>query len=805
MVLKAMMALVVCGLTAIAAVKGVGFLNEDYLGNTAIPFTASRSSLVVDLVSKSGSDSCPTCIFADSDGTLLDYYGRPIDMRLLSVTRPSATLPLRPSFAPDTISHLEPTSTHPVVSQIAPSPKPATTVPAFTLLYYIGQLVKTMSASISRLRRQKTRSIARGVIYAVIWTISSTAAVPFLPRQLDFRNISIPATAKVLLRQITFHESHWLKSKGLGKDVTSQAEAQLLTKANRLLKDLNAIPDQYSRDPAKMIPAVRSRLTEYVSDEAASRTEWQAAEKGRLNRIANHRFKQLRKIHENELKATYVRDVARDVAAAKGVKGALLKQITAAKSDFQTQIERLGLRKETEETVGVISDSVLVRLNLILRTAISDWKKQQDEYVSVIAEQKAQIQSLRLQLKGRAETCEVDKHAAQPRNADGQEDQDLQDDYSTKDGESFNPPLDDFTALNMDVSLSPRQFSNRSDADLDADPRWHQYLAKIAEENAVHEGKCRSVEERHSSKTKVQSGTRDTSEQDDHDCSQKKDETSSDDNQEENANGIRNASGGDGNGTPQPTDLSTENGEGKVESVTKASEEEKDHDGSKDDQISFNENEEEPANGIRAANEEEEPDTLQSDNKDRKDGGVEVKSDTGDVGEKDDDDCLQGDDGESLAEDREEEKKCIKDGIAHTSLDASGTQDAESRDTKLEGRTGIKDTVPRNEDVVPKSGEEVVETAVEDEDAIRQDDSRLPRNDVEPNDDEAKEKTGIQDASVQHHKTKAHPPSLSEEGNNEQKGKPFPPTDFSRDANNLSRSPRATQHTSNNPSPKKHI
>ena len=196
-----------------AGVTVVGFPNDYILDLTRTSLPSLSQSLDVGFGPSSGSYSCPTCIFADADDHLLDYYGRPIDVNKLLDDKPTPTLPLKISFAGPLTSRLKPTPTPQATStpqttpEAVPPPEPTTADPTCSYLFrtaisrpgaskfgillfwcqiifgYIGHIVNTTSASTSHATKGQIWDVAWGFVCGIFGTLSVMATVELgLPR-----------------------------------------------------------------------------------------------------------------------------------------------------------------------------------------------------------------------------------------------------------------------------------------------------------------------------------------------------------------------------------------------------------------------------------------------------------------------------------------------------------------------------------------------------------------------------------------------------------------------------------------------
>ena len=107
---------VAVGLGIMAGTNVVGFTNDYYNSPTETPLPPTGNFMSVDFGPNAGSESCPTCLFVDSNNVLLDYYGRPIDVERLMYNTPTQIPPLK-------ISHADPVNPHPKQATTPPPPE----------------------------------------------------------------------------------------------------------------------------------------------------------------------------------------------------------------------------------------------------------------------------------------------------------------------------------------------------------------------------------------------------------------------------------------------------------------------------------------------------------------------------------------------------------------------------------------------------------------------------------------------------------------------------------------------------------
>ncbi|KAF6218733.1 hypothetical protein HO133_005275 [Letharia lupina] len=630
MVLRAVVALFVFGL-GMTAVSVVGFPNDYYSGRVHPPLPP------------------------------LDYYGGPIDVQQLLHDAPTPTLPLHISYAAPFNILLKSTPTTVPTPHAVLFPASTTDAPASTpflahvipppgasklellliwwqnLFRYIIKIVCSTSVPSSRATLWQAWGIACRIAYRIPWVISATATVNFFRHRLNFRKFN------------------WTSVKGIGKAVTSKANAQLATGTNATQNALagmfTGIILERHQDPATMMSAMHRLLVaqygnactlKIMSEEGEARQpevvkgpsnvqadlekrrvfdmanthikETLAKEKAHLNRIANQEFRRLRRVHEDKLNATY----EQDVFATANIEPSFGPSLRNAEVELRCRLGKVGINEGLREDITSIFKGVLYSFTYAMAVEESRPEGRNTRYLAVIDGQNDLIESLRLLHEHRerayAENEElvrslclynVKGELALPDDSNGMYPWDK---YSPKDDKFILSPLDGPIALSMKFSVSSAPFRGRPDADLNSEPHWQKFLESIAEKSAEQEvrhvsnGKYRNADEREG-----ESGINDSSVEEPYNVLQDDNEELPNEDEASEKSGIK--------------DASEQNHHVVAQSY---------------DDISFDKTEVKSKSGIRDTSEEIHHDGSQSSDVDPKDDEIEEDTDIKDASEQDD-------------------------------------------------------------------------------------------------------------------------------------------------------------------------
>ena len=511
MVLRAVLAFVIVfGGSVVGGVTVVGFPNDYILDLTRTHSPSLSQSQDAGFGPSLGSYSCPTCLFSDANDNLLDYYGRPIDVRKLLDDAPTPTLPLKISFAVPFTSRLKPTPTPTTTSNPQPTPEavppPETTTadPASSYLFrtavprpgaskfvillfwcqiffgYIGHIVNTTRVSTSHATRQQARDVACGFVCGIIGTISVMATVRLRLPRLDtwksllsrcqnlFRHLGHATSASILRAT---KQQVWGIAWGFVCGMTWTIS--VLARVKLLLPRLN-----FWKSPCQL--AEQQRLHEMAAIQNKAILE---KEKRKINRIANQAFKTLRKAQKDRLNDSY----ERDVFATANIEPSFGPSLRNAETELQNRLRIFtNLTEGQRQDLAGVFKPILYSFTYAIAFEESRSGERNTRYLAVIDGQNYLIESLRLLHEHREQAfavnedlirslCEYDKHGnlisygREPRGTK----------YSPKDDKFILSPLDGPAALSMKVSISSAGFHSRPDALLDSDPHWQRFLDSI--------------------------------------------------------------------------------------------------------------------------------------------------------------------------------------------------------------------------------------------------------------------------------------------------------------------------------------
>ena len=513
-VLKAVVAFIAFGLTAMTAVQFVGFPNHYYDGATETPLPPLKHSLAVEYGPESGFESCPTCLFADAQGLLLDYYGRPIDLEKLLEDKPTPTLPLTISYATPTTLRPKPTPTPaktpevkepPVPTSDAPPVRPVSnpndSPPVVSFLDTILRWIKSVSSwylfpfqnLVFFLTNTATPSITTIGLSDLAWLFACRlASVVF---------------SRIVVASLPYLQRVWKIQRA--KFTSSKFQAQRATRTTAILK--------HYLDPATLKSAIYRLWVENVNGEQARHATFQAATeqmvfgkaitniKETLRRLktkmiwkASEEFRKLRIDHEDKLKAAN----KREGMATANIEPSFGPSLRNAEAELRRRINPVPINEGTRENIIGMFKSVLYSFTHAMAVEESQPGGHNTRYLSVIDGQNKLIDSLRLlheyREKAFAENedlimslCRYDVNGKLI-VPDYQQEMPPWDKYSAEFDRFIVSPLDGPTALSMKVSVSSASFQSRPDAVLDSDPHWQRFLDSVA-------AKRREQEMRHAS------------------------------------------------------------------------------------------------------------------------------------------------------------------------------------------------------------------------------------------------------------------------------------------------------------------
>ena len=275
MMVKAAIAFVLLGLGIGGCIKAVGFTNDFYNNRAETPLPPPGHSLGVEFGPNSGSDSCPTCLFVGSEDTLLDYYGKPIDVERLLYNTPTSILPLKTSYADHSTMNPKPTSTPPSNPDVVLCPVPTGTSsastpfskptahppPASTLETTLGWLEFFLSWWFFPL--QMVIYLAIGIAtsglvtqrsWGIFWLVASRFATSMLSKAAMAWIQRLQKNREIQRAKVT----------------SSKAKTQLTigtdAAQNAMVEDMTAIIHEHYQDPAKMMWAILGLLVARYGD-----------------------------------------------------------------------------------------------------------------------------------------------------------------------------------------------------------------------------------------------------------------------------------------------------------------------------------------------------------------------------------------------------------------------------------------------------------------------------------------------------------------------------------------------------------
>ena len=367
---------------------------------------------------------CPTCLYADMDDNLIDYYGRPLDVDRLVAQASSS--PHVIGF-PSSLSINSPATQITTGTSYTPSVQPpepnllASSTSGFErALLWADMILSWVMSPQSQ------------AIFQIMNAATSRAARP--RRSISWFIICQRLASMIFYRAAVALFNRLRKSRSIQRAnaAASTANAQMATKTNVTQNTVSGkftkIIHEYQQDPARMIWAIQQALVEYDNEEKVRRAEWQATEQQRMSDIAvSH---------------------AKEVLA---VKKAMMNRVPDRK-------------------------------NRRVRT-VSYRKGRRTGYTSAIKEQKENIPSLSLRLQDRDEAIETGDTNGESTYSDSQESQDARPKQSVGTDKCTILPVDHSTALKNSV-LTTEIFSAFSDEELKTLPEWHEYLASTTEETS---------------------------------------------------------------------------------------------------------------------------------------------------------------------------------------------------------------------------------------------------------------------------------------------------------------------------------
>ena len=423
-VLKAAIAFVIMGLTAMTAVTVIGFPNDYYNGLREFLLPPLECFLPAEVSLDYGQD-----------------YGQ-VEFQQLSENKPTPTLNLKISYAAPSNLHPTQTPTPPASLKVkdpfantinapvsSPFPKPLAPPPdgsminpylvwQQTMSAYIIERFYALNTMVSRVFEQRSWKI-RGIVCAVICSFG------------------LAAMAVILLRGWISRSCKRTEGNDLGQRRPSQ-EYVHPSNLTQLLEQLTTTIFENRRDPNHIVAMTGTILLRYFEDEYKRRSDWQVMvirttetrmketlvkKKANINRIANREFRRLRDVHAAELKATYERDV--HAAAERFV-------LTAAGKQAE-QDARLAFAENRVRSGSGSRD--------ISEPKIYDFIE-------------SDVESSSNKGKVKEEKSDVN---------------DFSDYVSSKTYQEFAVPI---------------AFRYRSDSDLEADPKWYEYLASLDKPDA---------------------------------------------------------------------------------------------------------------------------------------------------------------------------------------------------------------------------------------------------------------------------------------------------------------------------------
>ena len=467
-VLKAVLAFVVFGMTAMTAVSVTGF--PDGFGVTDLPQLAVQFGL----------NPGP---FADSSGVVLEGYNTQVDIQQLWDYTPTPTLPLQKSYAVPSYSHLRPTSTLPASRNAEQPPAPATTAPAPPLF---AKSIYTLSTFISHAKEQQVWRHVWAIACGILLSSCLTAIAVFLPRQ----------------------------------PISYQQMVRLGGNAIQLLEWLTMTFLESSHDLNIWASIVIVLLLKYLKEEESRRAAWQAVERQRLGdianasitetladwkaqsiRIANEEFERQREAHKEKLDATY----DRNVFATADIEAEFGPSLRNAEAEVRGRLSKISVQENSREDIIGIFMNVLYSFTYAMAVETSRPEGQDTRYLSVIEWQRSLIESLCSLNKYREEAhaedeelvrmlCRYDKHGRLivPEGEQAKEPWNM---YSKKDDKFIVSPPDGPTALSVMASISAAPFQTRPDTLLDSDPNWRRFLASVAATRPEQEARLASMDE----------------------------------------------------------------------------------------------------------------------------------------------------------------------------------------------------------------------------------------------------------------------------------------------------------------------
>ena len=536
MVFKAVLALLVIGGTVITGLTVVGCSYDSIFGTTEMHLPPPQNPLAVRFSPNLGLESCPTCLFSQSDDIVRDHH----DSQQSPDDKPTPTRHLKISYAAPIVS--SPSKTPPPITPIAKTPTastsitpepssflmPITPLPGTSrlmlfviwcqnLFRYFARFVYTLSIAASRPKDQHGWRTFWVITCGVIGSTSLTAMVFLLVRRptLSPKFLELPAKTKRSLNKVTailsggFYSPKTLKS-GIVTFLEDcfRNEERLVRVTNLLVKDTLAKKKAKIVHDANMrIKATLAKGKTKINRNAKREVErlrkvhadTLAKENAKINRNAKREVERLRKVHAEELDATYERDV---FAAAK-IRPSFGPSVENAELEFRGRVDKVKMKEGKREDIIDFFRNIVHSFSYAIAVGESRPEGSNTRYLSIIHEQDRLINSLRLlhQYRERAFVeseelvrclcqtdtfgeLEVPQHLKEcsPWNK-----------YSVKDGKFIVSPPDGPTALSMNVSVSSAPFHRRPITILDSDPHWQRFIDSVAREQAEQETRLASL------------------------------------------------------------------------------------------------------------------------------------------------------------------------------------------------------------------------------------------------------------------------------------------------------------------------
>ena len=434
-----------------------------------------------------GIQPCLTCQFVDTDGQLLDYYGRVVDIDRLAEP-PRVTTSGLQSTLPFAITTNKPqsmpTSTgtsniSPTISLLSPPSPPSSFEPSNPVTHDLPKVEVFLILIEIILKWQWMSSFPQHDLFST----DTATPIGVMPRIWSILGLMAHRLiSKIVLQALTIGFRYLWNTRAMQESVPGKGRAEWQAAEKRRLRDLAKmhVKNTLAKQKKRLLDVANKRIKKILEKEKAKMDR-------KTSQKTRRQFSRLQSVYRSQRNAIS----ERVLLAISSIEQSFGPSLGNAEYEFRRQLHRFCMPEDKREEIIAIMRKVLFAYARSVAADESRPKGRNTRYFSVIDEQNSMIEDLRLLNIFREERykeceelvrslCCYDEHGKWiPQEFEAPE---------------FSP-VDGPVALSMAVSISTTPFYDRANPILSADLNWQRFLDSISEFRAEQEERLKPYDE----------------------------------------------------------------------------------------------------------------------------------------------------------------------------------------------------------------------------------------------------------------------------------------------------------------------